>query len=83
MCQVTTYDAKKPTQNMTGSGTHIFDEGVNPFLDHFYTKIIERMVYMGTACKKRAEKQQKLSKINKIQSKKNDYQKKKQFDGKI
>ena len=41
------------------------------------------MVYMGTACKKRAEKQQKLSKINKIQSKKNDYQKTKQIDGKI
>ena len=63
------YDAKKTTQNMAGgSGTHIFDEGVNPFLDHFYTKIIERMVYMGTACKKRAKQQQKLSKINKIQS---------------
>ena len=35
MCEVTTYDAKT-TQNMGGySGTHIFDEGVNPFLDHF------------------------------------------------
>ena len=41
------------------------------------------MVYMGTACKKRAKQQQKLSKINKIQSKKYDYQKKKQIDGKI
>ena len=52
MCEVTTYDAKT-TQNMGGySGTHIFDEGVNPFFrSFFYTKIIEWMV--GTACKKR------------------------------